>query len=171
MCLPHAYHVVLMTYNYLLQTQEPEAAEVAVPEEEQSASVDATAEDVAVEAVETINTEEAPEQETPEIAVTESEDVEAADAAPAVNEGSQPERPKSPWTSSYSVTTQGPGTPGEEVKEFIAEPEDEPIAAPTEEASVADAPEVCCDICMLRLRALNVVLGRRGAQRRERGAC
>jgi hypothetical protein len=34
--------------------------------------------------------------------------------SPAADDASPQEPPKSPWTPSYSVTTQGPGTPGEE---------------------------------------------------------
>jgi hypothetical protein len=57
----------------------------------------------------------------PEIAVTIPEGVNnfpAPEESAAATAASEPERPKSPWTPSYSVTTQGPGSD-------VGEPTDE----------------------------------------------
>lgn len=75
-----------------------------------------------------------------------------------VEASEQPERPKSPWTPSYSVETQGPGTETEteeKVQEPLTDaPKEEPAIVISEETlAAAEQPaEVCittplhCDV-------------------------
>ncbi len=67
-----------------------------------------------------------------------------------VETSEQPERPKSPWTPSYSVETQGPGTETEtegKVDEPLADtPKEEPAIVISEETvAAAEQPAEVCD--------------------------
>lgn len=124
--------------------------EASVPDE--AAIFDAPVEtEAAVE--EQALTEEA-ETAAPEIAVTIPEDAAENDAAPS-------EVPERPWTPSYSVITQGPGT-----TEDVAQPEEEETveaeteveaeeAAPVTEESLI--PEVSCFLSMSTTRIKQIL--------------
>lgn len=67
-----------------------------------------------------------------------------------VETSEQPERPKSPWTPSYSVETQGPGTETEteeKVEEPLTDaPKEEPAIVISEETvAAAEQPAEVCD--------------------------
>lgn len=123
--------------------------EASVPDE--AAVFDAPVEtEAAVE--EQALTEEA-ETAAPEIAVTIPEDTAENDAAPT-------EVPERPWTPSYSVITQGPGT-----TEDVAQPEEEAVEAETEVEAEEAAPvteeplipEVSCFLSMPTTRIKQIL--------------
>ena len=122
-----------------------EVSETAVaPEEplldESLASGDSVEAEAASAVQEQASVEEAPAV-APEIAVTATEDVVDDNAAPT-------EVPERPWTPSYSVTTQGPGT-----TEETTEVEVEEAAVTVEQPTESTIPEVS-NICRCLLHAL-----------------
>jgi hypothetical protein len=98
--------------------------------------------------------EEAEAVEQPDtIAVEEVTEQQEIAASPALSVATDIERPKSPWTPSYSVITQGPGVPDEEhVNAYEGDDDAAPAQSQTPEIIIdevaAVVPEIAADVEM-----------------------